>query len=110
MCLVIIITQHLSCQTSLIVKVWEDDVEVGGDDLIDQINIAMLSSVFDSNKSNPLTIEGMKGIGNFTLAFYYLITNPTSCNAEDSPTLSTAQTCSSSMPGGKCVMYVNAFA
>ena len=85
-------------------EVWEDDPEVDGDDLMDNFTIAMLSSVFDSNQSNPLTIEGMKGIGELTLAFYNLTTNPTSCSAQDNPTLSTTCTCSSSMSGG------NAFA
>ena len=76
-------------------EVWEDDFT--NDDVIDNFTVAMLSSAFDSNQSNPLTIEGMTGIGSLTLAFYNLTTNPTSCNAEDNPTLSTK---SSAVTGG----------
>ena len=69
--------------------VWDDDYEAGGDDLIDQFNIENLNSVFVCNQSNPLTIKGMNGTGKLTLAFYNLVTNPTSCIAENNPTFST---------------------
>ena len=74
---------------------WENDDD-NDDDLMDKFTVEMLSSVFDSNRSNPLTIEGMEGIGELTLAFYSLTTNPTSCNAKDNPTLSSK----SSITGG----------
>ena len=60
---------------------WENDPV--DNDLIDSFTIAMLSLVFDSNRSNPITIEGMNGVGNLTLGLYNLTINPTSYNVED---------------------------
>ena len=66
----------------------EDDPDCGHD-LIDNFTIALASSVFDYNQYNPITINGMMGIGNLTLAFLNLTTNPTSCRAEDYLTIDT---------------------
>ena len=80
---------------------WEDDPEVGGDDLIDNFIIANLSSLFDFNQFHSLAVIGMYGIGKITLAFSYLTTNPTTCNTEDNSTFSTAFV----IPGGKFYSY-----
>ena len=60
-----------------------DDDPDCGHDVIDSFAIALQSSVFNYSQYNPITIDGMKGIGKLTLAFRNLTTNPTSCRAED---------------------------
>ena len=65
---------------------WEDDHHSGGDDFMDNFTIANLGSLFDFNQSNSLTVNGMEGIGQITLAFYNLTTHPTTCNTEDNGT------------------------
>ena len=68
---------------------WDTDTDVGGDDFMDNFTITNLSSLFDFDQSNSLTVIGMEGIGKITLAFYYLTTNPTmTCNADDELTIS----------------------
>ena len=67
---------------TLIAEVMDDDPDCGHD-LIDSFTIALASSVFDYNQYNPITIDGMKGIGNLTLAFLNLTTNPSLCRARD---------------------------
>ena len=50
-------------------EVWDDDPEVGGDDLIDSFTVAVPRSEFHFNKSSLLTVHGMKKIGNLALVF-----------------------------------------
>ena len=64
-------------------EVWDDDPEEGGDDFIDNFTIANLSSLFDFNQSNSLTVKGIESIGKITLEFYNLTINPMTCNAVD---------------------------
>ena len=66
---------------------WENDTELHGDDFMDNFTIANLSSLFDFDQSNSLTVIGMEGIGKITLAFYYLTTNPKTCNAGNDLTI-----------------------
>ena len=84
------------------VEVWDDDDALGGDDFIDSFIIANLSSEFHFNESNSLTSHGVKGLGNLSLVFYNLTTNPTLRNAKDHPTPNTI----SVLPGGTYVAFV----
>ena len=70
-------------------EVWDDDPEEGGDDLIDNFTIQLMSSLFDADQSNSQTFNGTEGIGYLTLAFYNLNFNPISCNAENKTIIST---------------------
>ena len=69
--------------------------ESGTDRLMDRFTTAIpatVSSYF--NKSNSLTVQGQHGIGNLTLAYFNLTTDPiTSCSSAD---VSTFSTCTSS--------------
>ena len=68
-------------------SVWDDDTEENGDDLIDSFTIPILSSFLDSPESKLQTFNGTEGIVNLTLEFYNLTSNPSSCSAEDNPTV-----------------------
>ena len=71
-------------------EVWDDDGNTGGDDLIDNFTIRLMSSLFDGNQSNSrTTVSGIEGIGYLTLAFYNLNFNPISCNVGDTTIIST---------------------
>ena len=65
-----------------------DDEPVGFDP-IDNFQVIINGSVFHFDKSNPLTINGIWGIGRITLAFYNLTINPTSCDTKAIPTITT---------------------
>ena len=60
---------------------WDDDIEVNGDDLMDNFTIPNLASLFDFNQSNLLTVNRTEGISTVTLEFYNLTINPMTCNA-----------------------------
>ena len=80
--------------------VWDSAEASGGDDhLIDNFTIAIpgkLSNCVD--ESNSLTVQGQLGIGNLTLACFYLTSDPiTSCSSADVSTFSTE----SSIPTSK---------
>ena len=66
----------------------DDDFDCGHD-VIDRFAVALQSSVFNYSQYNPITIDGMMGIGNLTIAFLNLTTNPSSCRAEDYLTINT---------------------
>ena len=70
----------------------DSGADSGGDDhLIDNFTIAIpgkLSNCVD--ESNSLTVQGQHGIGNLTLAYFNLTTDPiTSCSSADVSTFST---------------------
>ena len=79
---------------------WDNDIQLHGDDFMDNFTITNLRSLFDFDQSNSLTVIGMEGIGKIALAFYYLTTSPTTtCNAEDELTISSGSLTS---PGIVC--------
>ena len=72
--------------------VW-DRADKGGDiHLIDQFTIAIPGTVSNCvDESNSLTVQGQHGIGNLTLAYFNLTTDPiTSCSSADVSTFSTS--------------------
>ena len=73
-------------------NVWNDPADEGGKDshLIDNFTIATpVSNCVD--ESNSLTVQGHNGIGNLTLAYFNLTTDPiTSCSSADVSTFSTS--------------------
>ena len=72
-------------QTILSVEILDEE-EIDSD-VIDNFEVIINCSVFYFDKFNPLTINGTRGIGRITLAFYNLIINPTSCDTEAIPTI-----------------------
>ena len=66
----------------LLIEAWESDNNVG-DDIIDNVTIPMSAITNDSWKSSLHTVEGENGIGNFTLIYYNLTINATSCSSVD---------------------------
>ena len=56
----------------------------------DRFNITIPGTVSNCvDESNSLTVQGQHGIGNLTLAYFNLTTDPiTSCSSADVPTLS----------------------
>ena len=84
--------------------VWDSAAdELGFDRLIDKFTIATpetLSICVDP--SNSLTVQGQHGVGNLTLAYFYLTTDPiTSCSSADVSTISS----SSPIPTSKIHIY-----
>ena len=72
-------------------NVWDSGADTGGEDhLIDRFKIAIPGTVSNSvNQSNSLTVQGQHGIGNLTLAYFNLTTDPiTSCSSADVSTFS----------------------
>ena len=82
-------------------EAWDQDIVsiygYGEDDLIDKIKILGMDTVVDSGESNIHTIQGENGIGNFTLIYYNLTTDPNACRLMDNQTFSI----SSPTPPGK---------
>ena len=60
--------------------------------LIEQFTITIPVTVSNGvDESNSLTVQGQHGIGNLTLAYFYLTTDPiTSCSSADVPTFSSS--------------------
>ena len=55
---------------------WDDDIEIGGDDLIDNFTIPIPRPTFHSKGSNSLTVNGTAHIGILKVAFHNLTTSP----------------------------------
>ena len=82
-----VVYNSISFQTTLYVDVWDAaDEGSNTDHLIDRFTIAIPLTVSNSvDESNSLTIQGQHGIGNLTLAYFNLTTDPiTSCSSADS--------------------------
>ena len=62
-------------QAALIVDVWDDDPEFNGDDLIDKFTIPILDMVSALNESESKTLNGEKGNGQLTIAYYNFTTD-----------------------------------
>ena len=97
----------ITFQTSVYVDVWDDPADEGGGNahLIDNFKIAIPGTVSNCvDESNSLTVQGQHGIGNLTLAYFNLTTDPiTSCSSAD---VSTFSTCTSSPdPTSKSYSY-----
>ena len=96
-------------QTLLYVDVWDSPADEDGINihLIDKFTIAIPQAVSNCvDESNSLTVHGQLGIGNLTLAFFNLTTNPiTSCSSADVPTFST----SSQSDNGKSCIIANSY-
>ena len=74
---------------------WDSAADSGGNDhLIDNFTIAIpgtVSNCIDQLQFNSLTVQGLHGIGNLTLAYFYLTmaTDPiTSCSSANVPMFS----------------------
>ena len=72
--------------------VWDSGVSGGDDHLMDKFTIAIPGTVSNCvDESNSLTVQGQHGIGNLTLAYFNLTTDPiTSCSSADVSTFSTS--------------------
>ena len=85
-----IVYNLITFQTTLYVDVWDSPEDEPEDDIhsIDQFTIAnprTVSNCFD--ESNSLTVQGQHGIGNLTLAYFNLTTDPIpSCSSADTLT------------------------
>ena len=70
-------------------EVWDEDDETNVDDLIDQFMITIpeitMSAMYGSD---PMTIEGEKGIGKVTITYHSFTTDQLvpSCNSTDAHT------------------------
>ena len=86
--------------------VWDSGAGKGGDvHLIDRFNITIPGEVSNCvDESNSLTVQGLHGIGNLTLAYFNLTTDPiTSCSSAD-----VSAFCSSCpIPTSKINSYLN---
>ena len=74
-------------------NVWDSAGFSGGDDhLIDNFTITTPGEVSNFvDQSHSLTVQGQHGIGNLTLAFFNISTDPvTLCNSADVSTFSTS--------------------
>ena len=71
--------------------VWDGADEGGHIHLIDRFKIPIPGTVSNCvDESNSLTVQGHHGIGNLTLAYFNLNTDPiTSCKSGDASTFST---------------------
>ena len=78
-------------KSSLTVEVWEHDTNgwYSEKDEIDIFTIALSSRLHKFNLSNSLTVEGHHRVGNLTLSYGNLTTDPTSCTSAVQPTLNT---------------------
>ena len=68
-----------------------DGAAAGSDGhLMDKFTVAVPGTVSNCvDESNSLTVQGQHGIGNLTLAYFNLTTDPiTSCSSADVPTFS----------------------
>ena len=74
--------------------VLDSPADVGGIDvhLIDNFTIAIPGKVSNCvDESDSLTVQGLHGIGNLTLAYFNITTDPiTSCSSADVSTFSTS--------------------
>ena len=81
----------LILQITLYMDVWDSAADTGGDEhFIDNFTITIPSKVsIYVDESNLLTVQGQLGIGNLTLAYFNLTTDPiTSCSSADVSTFS----------------------
>ena len=70
------------------VEVWDHDC-TSSDDKIDNFTIPLSSSLQMFNLSNSITVQGHYGVGNLTLSYGNITTDPTPCNAMEWPMSST---------------------
>ena len=74
---------------TLFVEVFDEDSydEGGIDDEIDQFTITIPGNVSTMNQSYSLTIQGLNEVGNLTLSYFNITTDPitSSSSAEVSP-------------------------
>ena len=85
----------ITFQTTLYVDVLDDPADEGSKivSLIDQFTIAIPETVAScDNQSNSLTVQGQHGLGNLTLAYFNLTTDPmASCSSADDINVSTSK-------------------
>ena len=77
-------------KSSLIVEVWDYD-DVNDDEGIDNFTFPLSSPLNKFNQFDSLTIQGHHRVGNLTLSYGNLTTDPTPCSSMDSPMSSTSQ-------------------
>ena len=98
----------MTFQTKLYVAVWDSptDEEGGHIFLLDKFTITIPGTVSNSvDEPNSLIVQGQHGIGNLTLAYFNLSTDPiASCSSADVNTFSTR---SQSDYGKSCDFIVN---
>ena len=73
-------------QNSLVVEVWDDDYNENPNELIDNFTIPLSVSLDKFNLSHSLTVQGK--VGNLTLNYGNLTTDPIMCPAGIQPTCS----------------------
>ena len=68
-------------------EVWDDDstCDYSEDDKIDNFTFPLSSPLLKFNLSNSLTVQGNHKLGQLTLSYGYLTTNPTHCSSMESP-------------------------
>ena len=71
------ITNIYYFQRQLLVEALDFDGDNNADDIIDRITIPMMQIGNELGPSNTHTISGENGIGEFTLIYYNLTTEPT---------------------------------
>ena len=84
------ITNIYYFQRQLLVEAWDFNGVNNADDIIDRITIPMMEIGNELGPSNTHTISGEYGIGNFTLIYYNLTTEPTTCTSTHTTTVSNA--------------------
>ena len=70
-------------------EVWDDDTDKNGHDLIDQFMITIPDITMSAmHGSDPMTIEGDKGIGKVTITYHNFTTDQLvpSCSSTDATT------------------------
>ena len=70
------------------VEVWDYDI-ASTDDKIDNFTIPLSSSLQMFNSLNSITVQGHYGVGNLTLNYGNITTDPTPCNSMECPKSST---------------------
>ena len=74
-------------QSSLVVEVWDGDYSMIND-VIDNFTIPLFVPLDKFNLSHSLTLQGKLGVGNLTLNYGNLTTDPMTCPAATQPTCS----------------------
>ena len=70
-------------------EVWDDDF-LGDDEQIDNFTFPLSSPLNRLNLSDSITVQGHYKVGNITLSYGNLTTDPTPCTSMDSPMSSTS--------------------
>ena len=79
-------------------EVWQDNHEVKMDactarmgDIIDNFSFPLSSPLYVFNPLNSITVQSRKIVGNLTLSYGNLTSDPPSCSSLDNPTSSYTQ-------------------